>query len=881
MNEFFGIDMTYIMIALLCVLAVALSTVIYVFLRNRVIFNIGVRNIPRRRAQTVLIIIGLMLSTVIISAALSIGDTADYSITNSAFSQLHSVDEAVSARTDVQSGASADNAKDGDDGTGNDDALNVFFSAISPQPIPGDRADELVESFRDIDGVDGAMKVLRGSVSVTNVTKKQSESFAVVVGIPDDVSGFESDFDTLDGRTIAPSTLAPGEILANEEAAKKLDIEPGDQLQIYANNQPHTFTVKAINHDRVLTGSVLGQTFGFSLPYDEAASVLSKPDQADMIVVSNDGGVRDGMSKSEQVTNALNKELEGTPWQAGETKRAFVDLADMTASIFTTFFAVLGLFSIAAGVMLIFLIFVMLAAERKVEMGMVRAIGTKRSHLVQMFMSEGMVYNVAAAAVGCALGIVVSIGMVRIMAMLFGGDGLDITFHVTARSLIVAYSIGVALTFLTVTFASWRVGNLNIVSAIRDLSDPVTTNERPAHGSGFGRVFRYVMWLLFKPENWGAFFRAIGLIIAGAFVLAGGIALFIAATQVYGSGAAGGVIGVLMAVFGGLLIVAGVALVLVGLSRIFQMGPLMLIAGPIAILYGWNAAIAFFFGAGISLVIIGAALLVRFIGASARPVFTAMGLLILFFWLLFAGENVPGIKDMSGDIDMFFLSGVTMVLAGTFVLVYNADLLLGLLTLSGGLFSSIVPSIKTAVAYPLAAKFRTGMTIAMISLVMFALVMFSTMNGNFTKLFDSDDALAGYEVVVTENSGNPIDDLPSALRGSGYATDAIEGVDKVAVANGQISKFEQLNVAAPDQHNYPILGMSQGFRDNNQFTFQARAKGYDSDEAVREALRDDPNAVVIDAFAVGGGFGPSGVLEGVSETDTTFDAIPLRLINSS
>jgi putative ABC transport system permease protein len=75
--------------------------------------------------------------------------------------------------------------------------------------------------------------------------------------------------------------------------------------------------------------------------------------------------------------------------------------------------------------------------------------------------------------------------------------------------------------------------------------------------------------------------------------------------------------------------------------------------------------------------------------------------------------------------------------------------------------------------------------------------------------------------------------------------------------------------------------MSQGFRDNNQFTFQARAKGYDSDEAVREALRDDPNAVVIDAFAVGGGFGPSGVLEGVSETDTTFDAIPLRLINSS
>ena len=91
------------------------------------------------------------------------------------------------------------------------------------------------------------------------------------------------------------------------------------------------------------------------------------------------------------------------------------------ASFLTTFFVVLGLFSIAAGMLLIFLIFVMLAAERKVEMGMIRAVGTKRQHLVQMFMSEGMVYNVGAAAVGCALGIVVSIGMVRVMARIFAG----------------------------------------------------------------------------------------------------------------------------------------------------------------------------------------------------------------------------------------------------------------------------------------------------------------------------------------------------------------------------------------------------------------------------------------------------------------------------
>ena len=97
MNEFFGLSMTYIMIALLIVLGIALSTVGWVVVRNRVLFMIGVRNIPRRRAQTILIVIGLMLSTLIISTAFSIGDTIDYSVTSQVYDRMHSIDELVQA----------------------------------------------------------------------------------------------------------------------------------------------------------------------------------------------------------------------------------------------------------------------------------------------------------------------------------------------------------------------------------------------------------------------------------------------------------------------------------------------------------------------------------------------------------------------------------------------------------------------------------------------------------------------------------------------------------------------------------------------------------------------------------------------------------------
>ena len=77
-------------------------------------------------------------------------------------------------------------------------------------------------------------------------------------------------------------------------------------------------------------------------------------------------------------------------------------------SIFTTF----GSFSIAAGILLIFLIFVMLAAERRGELGIARAIGTRRGHLVQMFLFEGAAYDLVAAAVGALLGVAVAYGMV-------------------------------------------------------------------------------------------------------------------------------------------------------------------------------------------------------------------------------------------------------------------------------------------------------------------------------------------------------------------------------------------------------------------------------------------------------------------------------------
>src|SRR3546814_17609587 len=52
----------------------------------------GLRNLALRKAQTALIVIGLMLSTLIISAAFATGDTVGYSVTNTVYDELGEAD---------------------------------------------------------------------------------------------------------------------------------------------------------------------------------------------------------------------------------------------------------------------------------------------------------------------------------------------------------------------------------------------------------------------------------------------------------------------------------------------------------------------------------------------------------------------------------------------------------------------------------------------------------------------------------------------------------------------------------------------------------------------------------------------------------------------
>ena len=270
-------------------------------------------------------------------------------------------------------------------------------------------------------------------------------------------------------RSMSPRSAA-NEAYLNADGRGQTESARRRQRQTFYGNAPLTFTVRAIVRDGVLNGSTSGTAFpGLLVPLDRAQAIVNETGVwFDLCGEHRHGAHGSGpLGRRRRETRPV---LAAQNLGANKIKQDNVRLAETAGNLFTTFFVVLGLFTIAAGILLIFLIFTMLAAERRGEMGMARAIGMQRRHLVQMFIAEGTAYDLLAAAVGAALGVARARDGGALKRIV--GDQFPIVANVQPRSIVIAYCLGVVLTFGTVAFSSFRVSRLNIVAAIRDVDEP-------------------------------------------------------------------------------------------------------------------------------------------------------------------------------------------------------------------------------------------------------------------------------------------------------------------------------------------------------------------------------------------------------------------------
>ena len=421
------------------VILVAISIILlFGGLRRFILVKMGTRNIPRRKGQSTLIVMGLMLSSIIVAVSLGIGDTVRYSVRSVVFDSAGNIDETI-------------------DGPGKQ-LFGVEYISYSEF----DNVEKLVSTNKNIDGI---MPYIEIDLPAENDNSGIAESRVQVRGYNPKYTDSFDEIRNINNELVNIESLSSDQVYINVSLSKKLKLNKGDTIGVYINLEKKEFKVNDVLESGSIAGANITPTISFKLSVLQ--SLLGKENMITNIAISNSGNQDESLELSDDVTqflrlNLTNKQVANkffeilssneiptlikeeaksleqtdsetfeeltriasdlesdnfneefitsvgdyqlqliilgaldkaglqaeaaellmmfgdlTTLRVDDSKNNGVKLAETVASGVTTIFSIFGSFSIMVGMLLIFLVFVLLAAARSTELGMARAIVNK------------------------------------------------------------------------------------------------------------------------------------------------------------------------------------------------------------------------------------------------------------------------------------------------------------------------------------------------------------------------------------------------------------------------------------------------------------------------------------------------------------------------
>lgn len=772
---------------LLITTAVILVGVLILGVSNAIFFKIGARNLPRRRGQMLLIVFALMLSTTLLTSVLATGNVITATVQTVAVSNLGNVDESVE-------GGGRDIGRFDD---------FVYYSLrrrTSNNPDISAMAAALVES-----------NILLADVTSRQVRSKVS-GMGLIAGSEQGFGGLLDDTNPHVQHTIAQ--LGQNEVFLNHTLALLINAHAGDTLYLYSQRWPgqrYMMHVSAIVQD----GGLVGQ-----LPYiisnvQTFRVIEHTRDDINHIYIANSKGA----DASDQVKQEIRRLIPRFV-HVVEVKQLGIDASQSANDIFSRIFALFTLFALAIGLLLIFLIFVLLAAERRAEMGMARAIGVQRRHLVLMYLFEGTLYDLIASFIGILAGVGAGAALISFLTPILARFNFPLKLTFQPSSLLLAYCLGVIFTFASVTISAWLVSRMTVVDALRNLPEteqPVLTLRELAANLGQmvarARLTRRMRRLLLEqlPEI------VIGFVQVSAR--------------------------------SGLLpLLAGVLLLGLGLGQM-QITP---------------------FSLGLSLLAIGAGLFVKMLvdrllvllgkgdwRKLTRRIFAAVtGLTIMAYWALpFDTLAFLGLPRFQGGIEVFFVAGAMMVFGAIWAFMANADLLARPFLALCANWSGLGMLTRLAMSYPLHHRFRTGLGVTMFSLVIFAMTVMAVITNAMQNTYTNIDLQTGGYDIQAVAYFQDVPNLPAALAQHGLSTQDFSEIGSSVTTDVGVL---QPGASDPAWHLYPAQVISGSLLQGDGLHLVARAQGFNSDSAVWQALQTHPNYALIDNTALP--YGPNSLI---------------------
>jgi putative ABC transport system permease protein len=717
---------------------------LFVLLRRPVLRRLALRNAVRRPREALLVVIGSMLGAAIITGSFVVGDAMNASIRAVAREHLGPADELVLA------------------------------SDVTTWKELGRRLQTLPRA-----SVDGVLPIATLAVPVTAkrdgrvIAAPQSQLIGVDFAAARAFGG-DPGATGIRGRTPAASQAA-----ITTDLARALGVDVGSVIHVNAFGIDTPLVVIRVLPRRGVAGFSLSnaqesrnvlvspKTFESIRVLASYASLYAAPPMLGELV-SNRGGVETGVSRTDEVKQQILSAGAGLAPQVVEVKRVVLDQAEAAGKAFSDMFTAMGSFGVIAGLLLLVNLFVMLAAERKPELGMARAVGMRRSWLVGAFATEGALYALVATLLGTAAGVGLGRALVALSRRIFNTEHnkFDLFFVLRPKSLAEAFAIAFIIALITIVVTSVRVARLNIIRAIRELPEPPPRRRR----------------------RW--------LVVSGVATAAG---LLWTATALRSREPFG--------------LLIGPTLLLVGFAPIAArfVAPRAALSTIAALIVGWSSIVLAVFADATE-------------GAPVT-VYVAQGIILTggaVTLAAFQQERVSAVMRRAG---------------------------------AGKL------AVRLGLAYPLARRSRTGLTVAMYALVVFILTFITALS----HMIDTGTGRAaakvrgGYAVFVSSSASNPIP--PAALS-------RVHGIRAVAPLATTTANFTVAGQTESSPWNLTAFGPS--FVANGPPKLEDRGK-YPTDAAAWRAVLRDPSLIIVDPAFLQTSGGPAHFAAKVGATLTVTD----------
>ena len=788
-------------------------------LNHPLLWRMGLRNTIRRPGQALLLLAGLVLSTMVITASFGLQDSYTHSEMNQRLAEMGTVDETV---------------------TGTFTQANV---------------DAALTHLHQLPGVQIALGIIfHHGITVTSAQSGLSIPDTLLYAVPADFGQVYGPALDTRGAPISFATLPSNEVVLSSTLAQNLGVQAGASVQV-ALDEKHTVTatVRAVlSHDLVVTSGELGLTSDIILPLSRYRQLVpGEPPDTLCIKNAGAGGLDDigpGGSRSQTVVHALEQwfhaptTLQGSPTDFTSTlifplKPDLVeDLGSLTldksvylSAVGQQFYWLPPIFTcllVGTGMLLLVLLLILLATERKPELGMSRAIGMQRFHLIHLFLVEGCGYSVVAALLGVALGYGATSGellLLNHLPQLSPGSvgnaapvsivGTTLQPWLSWQSLLSSWCLGVLTVLVTVLLTALWVSRLNIVTALRNLDDPPPA-RRPLHTLFQTMVSR-------------------GVTVQGQPATRHGTRIISA--------------------LGALL------------WEVFVRGPLCLLMGAASFVQSQAQQQSWLQLLGVAFLVAGCGLLLNWLlpfvkipDAVARRLglsLMGIGWCVSGLWLnnvfLSLFQPVSGLPQAPSVADIL-LSALLPVLGAVVVIMTNADLLVNLGTPLLRRIRGLAPISRTSLAYPLTFRFRTGVTILLLGLITFLVLLVITTNVGAVEVAQAGTTAGGFQLETDLFSGQltAVGTRLPALQEHRALGQDFRDVALLRLLYGlEAGAQMRLDLAGHPSFSTPWAGTplvaDETFLSTTTIPMYVRAQGYDSDRQVWDAVKNHPGYAVL------------------------------------